>query len=159
MIQKLRMQILYNDLPEILGRLLNSPSQELMKSVCSQGHLPLLFVIKVMVWCFLSNSHKVMMAPIVMSTSNCCSGDIYLLFSYCSSLPCHFAPPHIWVGWGFFLLFRSKFAHWLHLQLIVYSKVMTPVIPQEKVSHWHKDLPQQGQVSGLEYRTCGRREA
>ncbi len=47
--QKLRMQILYSDLPEILGRLLNSPSQELMKSVHSQGHLPLLFVIKVMV--------------------------------------------------------------------------------------------------------------
>jgi len=49
-------------------------SSKLIKS-CSHGNLLLLFVVKVMVWCFVSNSHKVMTALVVMLPSNCCSGD------------------------------------------------------------------------------------
>jgi hypothetical protein len=47
--------------------------QKLMNSVGSHGSLSLLFMMRVMVWCFVSNTHKVMTAFIVMSPSWCYS--------------------------------------------------------------------------------------
>jgi hypothetical protein len=47
--------------------------QKLMNSVGSHGSLSVLFMMRVMVWCFVSNTHKVMTAFIVMSPSRCCS--------------------------------------------------------------------------------------
>ncbi len=38
--------------------------------------LLLLFVVRVMVLCFVSNSHKVMIAIIVMLPLNCCFGNV-----------------------------------------------------------------------------------
>jgi hypothetical protein len=46
--------------------------QELMKSVGSHGSLLLLLMVKVMVWHFVSNPHKVMTTPIIMLSSKCC---------------------------------------------------------------------------------------
>jgi hypothetical protein len=51
-------------------------SSKLIKSLCSHGSLLMLFVVKVMVLCFVSNSHKVMTALIVMLPLNCCFGDV-----------------------------------------------------------------------------------
>ncbi len=48
--------------------------QELMKSWVCNGCSSLLFLMKVIVWQFVSNSHKVMTALIVKLSSNCC-GD------------------------------------------------------------------------------------
>jgi hypothetical protein len=47
---------------------------ELMKSVGTNGSLSLLFIMKVMVWHFVSNSHKVVTALLVMLPPKCC-GD------------------------------------------------------------------------------------
>jgi hypothetical protein len=58
---KLRMQILCNGLPETWADssiLIYIHYLELMKSVGSHGSLSLLFMMKVMVWDFVSNSHK-----------------------------------------------------------------------------------------------------
>jgi hypothetical protein len=60
------MQIFLIWLPEILGRLLYTQWWELMKSVGSHGSSSLLFMMKVMVCHFVSNSHEVMTALIVM---------------------------------------------------------------------------------------------
>jgi hypothetical protein len=44
----------------------------MMMSVGSHGTASLLFVMKVTVWYFLSDSHKVMIALAVILPSNCC---------------------------------------------------------------------------------------
>jgi len=49
--------------------------QELMKSVGSHGSLSLLFVMKVMVWHFMSDSHRVLATLIIMLSCNRCCGD------------------------------------------------------------------------------------
>jgi len=59
------MQIFLFWLPEILGRLLCTHLWELMKSVGSHGSSSLLFMMKVMVCHFVSDSHEVMTALIV----------------------------------------------------------------------------------------------
>jgi hypothetical protein len=46
-----------------------------MKSVGSHCSLSLLFVMKVMVQHFMSDSHKVLAALIIMLSCNCCCGD------------------------------------------------------------------------------------
>jgi hypothetical protein len=72
---------------QILGRLSfpHLPHHwELMKSVVdSHGSSSLLFAMKVMmVWHFVSNSHKVMTAPIVVLPSDCCCcGDFLFNFA------------------------------------------------------------------------------
>jgi hypothetical protein len=57
--------------------------QELMKSAGSHGSVSLLFVMKVMVWNFVGNSHKVMTATSVMLPSNCCWGDFSAISYMC----------------------------------------------------------------------------
>jgi len=47
--------------------------QQLMESVGSNGSLLLAFMMNVTDWQFVSNSHKVMTAHIVMLSSKCCS--------------------------------------------------------------------------------------
>jgi hypothetical protein len=74
--QNLRMQILYNGFAWICVQIiiyLSAPTrQEVMKTVGSHGSSSLLFLMKLlMVWHFVSNSHKVMTALIVMLPSNC----------------------------------------------------------------------------------------
>jgi hypothetical protein len=64
------MQIVYNGFPKFLGRLLYAYlhpllGAELMNSVGSHGGLSLPFVMKVMVCHFVSDSHEVMTALIV----------------------------------------------------------------------------------------------
>jgi hypothetical protein len=75
--QKMKTQILYNSLSIILDHyiLIYTYHQELMTSVGSHVSSSLLFVIKVMVWHFVSSSHMVMIEVIVMLPSNCCCGD------------------------------------------------------------------------------------
>jgi hypothetical protein len=72
---KLRMQILYHGLP-INILYLSYPCLEVMKSVDSHmWQLVTAVVMKVMVWHFVSESHKVMTALIVMLPWNCYCGD------------------------------------------------------------------------------------
>jgi hypothetical protein len=70
-------ETLYDSLPKILGRLVytyqHRPSG-LMKPVGSHGSLSLLFVMKVMVRHFVSNSDEVMTTLIVVFPSKCCCG-------------------------------------------------------------------------------------
>jgi hypothetical protein len=62
-----------------------------MKSAGRHGSSALLLVMKVMVWHFVSNSHKVMTAHIVILPSNCCCWDfstiskiwVFLCFFFC----------------------------------------------------------------------------
>jgi hypothetical protein len=62
-----------------------------MMSAGHHGSSALLLVMKVMVWHFVSNSHKVMTAHIVMLPSNCCCWDfsiiskiwVFLCFFFC----------------------------------------------------------------------------
>ncbi len=56
----------------------------LMKSLGSHGSSSLLFVMKVMVWHHVSNSHKVMTALIFMFPSNCCCGDFSVISWICN---------------------------------------------------------------------------
>jgi len=66
---------LYNILPRFLldeYRLICIHCRELMKLVGSHGSSAMLFMMKVMVWHFFSDSDKVMTAPIVILPSNCC---------------------------------------------------------------------------------------
>jgi hypothetical protein len=64
--QKLRTPIVYNGLPKFLGKLLYAYLLwELMNSVGSHGSSSLSFVMKVMVCHFVSDSHEVMTALIV----------------------------------------------------------------------------------------------
>jgi hypothetical protein len=82
--QKLNMQLLYNGLHGILGGLFYTylhPWWKLMKSVGSHGSLSLLFVMEVTVWHFVTNSHKVMTALIVVLPLECCC--VCLLFASC----------------------------------------------------------------------------
>jgi hypothetical protein len=57
--------------------------QELMKSAGSHGSVSLQFVMTVMVWNFVGNSHKVMTAISVMLPSNCCWGDFSAISYIC----------------------------------------------------------------------------
>jgi hypothetical protein len=54
-----------------------------LKSVGSDGSLSQLFMMKVMVWCFVSNSQLVTTAHIamcVLPSNCCCCGDYFLQF-------------------------------------------------------------------------------
>ncbi len=97
-----------------------------MKSVCSHSSSSLLFVMKVMVWHFVSctlNSQKVMTALIVMLLSCCSCGDFFAISWICSQqLVCllgsvwqkRLAAYHwIWKKWSVqFLGFRSSRSYW-----------------------------------------------
>jgi hypothetical protein len=72
--EKLRTQILYYGFSWILGRLLyviHTHSWVLLKPVGSHDNTALLFVMKVTVWHFVSDFHKVMTACIVVLPSKC----------------------------------------------------------------------------------------
>jgi hypothetical protein len=74
---KIRTHILYDDLPIFKAHyyiLIYTHYHELMNAVGSHGNLLLLFVMKVMVWHFMKDSHKVKIALIIGLPSNCCWG-------------------------------------------------------------------------------------
>ncbi len=76
---------LHNGLPEIwvdCHILVYTHCPELMKSVKSHGSLSLLFMMKLMVWHFVSDSHKVMTILIIMLPSNCCGVFSITLYIY-----------------------------------------------------------------------------
>ncbi len=72
---------------EELGNvLIDTHCWELMKSVDTNGSLPLLFVMKVMIWHFVSDHYKVMTTLIVMLASNSCFGDFSAIHRYLFTL-------------------------------------------------------------------------
>jgi len=79
--ERFRTLILYDDLPRFRADyyiLIYTHCHELMKAVGSHGSLLLLFVMKVMVWHFMRDSHKVKTALVVGLPSNCCWGEFYV---------------------------------------------------------------------------------
>jgi hypothetical protein len=52
---------------------------ELMQSMGTSGNSFVLFITKVMVWLYISNSHKIKIALIIMLPSNCCFEDFFNL--------------------------------------------------------------------------------
>ncbi len=68
--------VLYKGLPQHFGQIVTylSSGLELMKSVGSSERLSLLFMIKGMVWHFMSDAHKVTTALILMLPLLCCRG-------------------------------------------------------------------------------------
>jgi hypothetical protein len=63
--QRLSTQILYNGFPKVWAnsyKLIDVHCWELIRSVGSHGSLSMVFVMKVMVWHFVSDSHKVVTA-------------------------------------------------------------------------------------------------
>ncbi len=83
--QKLRKQILYKSLPKlwvVYSILYLHHHQELTKLECICGRSSPLFMMKLMVWYFVSNSHKVMTALIVLPLKSHC-GDFSTILSIC----------------------------------------------------------------------------
>jgi len=84
--QNLRTHFIYflaQNIGQVICILICAHRQELIKSVRSCGSSSLLSMIQVMVWYFLSDSHKVVAALIVMLPSNCCCGDVWADITVC----------------------------------------------------------------------------
>jgi len=100
--------------------------QELMKSVGSHGSLSLPYTVKVMVWHFVSNSHEVMTALIVMLPSNCCFRDFSSAIFIDISIPV-LRGSTCWGG-----LVKANlilvFIHWLCPQCTNYCKFSIPLL-------------------------------
>lgn len=76
--------VLYKGLPQHFGQIVTylSSGLELMKSVGSNERLSLLFMIKGMVWCFMSDAHKVTTALMLMLPLLCCCGVFSAIHQY-----------------------------------------------------------------------------
>jgi hypothetical protein len=75
--QKLRIQILYNSFPRFSPNryvLIYTHCWELRKSIDSHGRLWLLFVLKVIVWCFVTLV-RICLHSLSCYLPNCCHGD------------------------------------------------------------------------------------
>jgi hypothetical protein len=76
--------VLYKGLPQHFGHIVTylSSGLELMKSVGSNERLSLLFMIKGMVWHFMSDAHKVTTALMLMLPLLCCHGVFSAIYQY-----------------------------------------------------------------------------
>ncbi len=76
--------VLYKGLPQHFGQIVTylSSGLELMKSVGSNERSSLLFMIKGMVWHFMSDAHKVMTALMLMLPLLCCRGLFSAIYQY-----------------------------------------------------------------------------